>query len=140
MISLSEARTTPVTKYLWLRIMLMIVGAVGLALLLATAVLLPGERRWSHEREQFARQHYASHYSFGLDHLVNRPFGSPPMRRVILNHDATAADLARARSLFPETKYIGQFTTDRAERNSNEGKAFAPEEVEWFGNHPHRAQ
>ncbi len=128
----------PAPNRRWFRFSLiwLFVWTAALAVPLALAALGMREVRWWNEREQFAQEHYTKIQSVGLTGPYYRPFGTAPTIEIILDFGAAQAELDRARYLFPETSYVGQFTTKQAEDDARQAKSFDDSEVTWFGEHP----
>ena len=127
---------TPKRRRFRFSLIWLFVWTAALAVPLALAALVMQEVRWWKEREQFAQEHYTKIRSVGLTGPYYRPFGSAPAIEIILDFGAAQAELDRARYLFPETSYVGQFTTKQAEDDARQVKSFDHSEVAWFGKHP----
>ena len=95
---------------------------------------LAREYHWLRARHQFGRQHAVTYVSG----TSSRPLLSNSAYAVTLAYGSPASEIKRARQLFPEARYVGQFVSESASKYRDFRFSFEETEITWFGDAPDR--
>jgi hypothetical protein len=117
----------------------LLVAFVVTVICIAVAIATGGmyrEYHWIRDRDQFAMKHYVSFSQNWSAPWSLRPFGCVPAEDVILLIGAPPSEIETAKTLFPEAKSIGRFTSRRDSAAAKNAMTFDPKAVQWFGAAP----
>ena len=102
-----------------------------LGVVCAPSAWLAREYQWSRTRHEFNSQHSIAY----VHRTYSRPLGCNRADFVILNSDSPPSEADRARKLFPEVRYVGQFTSEATYLDVVRG-SYDKAKIVWFGAAP----
>lgn len=137
-VMVAAAGITPLKPRPWIRFSLRTIFVLVTLLCVVCAPLgwLAREIYWSRARDQFGSRHSVSYVSG----TFSRPLGCNSAHDVILKFDSPRSEADRARQLFPEVRYVGQFTSEQAYLDAKNVVSYDATKIVWYGAAPHWAR